>query len=155
MVVLDGGVLFGFVHARRQQLLPPLVLLDGGPLLDEGFRLGTDLELKSLIKHANVLEQAPESQNFLTCLQVEVAEGQELATLVVGPLEVLHLAEFAQQPHHAFVRALRRYIFYKHFLPDFLLWFGCIGGSCTCHSEGVDGEGAAADHGGHGDGVQH
>jgi len=51
-----------------------------------------------------------------------MTKRQKFSSVIGGTFEIFDCAELVQEPLHRFIRALLWYIFYKHFLPNLLLW---------------------------------
>jgi hypothetical protein len=120
VVGVDGLVLLGLVHAGGEQFLAPLVLLHGGPFLDEVLRFGADFDFQGAVEYLDAGEEADDAQDLLARLEFKVAEGQQPSAVVRRPLEVLYCTKLVQESLHRVVRALLRYIFDEHFLPHLL-----------------------------------
>jgi len=55
-----------------------------------------------------------------------VTEREKAASVIGSSFEIFDTSELIEEAHKKFVGALLRYIFDKHFLPNFLLGTHCI-----------------------------
>ena len=126
------------------------------PLFDKILSLWTNLEVKILIKHFDILEEPLDPENLFTCLKVKMTKGHQSASVIDCSFIIFDGPKFIEQFLHQLIVTFLRYIVDKHFLPDFVFGSHFVTIKITWHSERVDGDVAAArEHGSHGDWVQH
>ena len=94
--------------------------MDGDPLFDEILCFWADFEVQGFIEDLDVLEESPDSKDFLSGLELKVAEGHQTPSIIDCSFVVFDDTEFIEQFLHEFVGAFLRYIVDKHFLPDFV-----------------------------------
>ncbi len=95
--------------------------MNGDPLFDKILSFWTDFEVKRFLKNLNVLEESSDSENFLSRLELKMAEGHQAATIIDCSFVVFKDSKLVEQLLHEFIGAFLRYIVDKHFLPDFVL----------------------------------
>ena len=94
--------------------------MNGDPLFNEILSFWTDLEVECFVKNLNFLEEAPDSKNFLSRLELKVAERHQATTIVDCSFVVFKNSKLVEELLHKFIGAFLRYIVDKHFLPDFV-----------------------------------